>query len=225
MLLGIDPADPLASRDWTLMSHYPGEHEDKERLRYARELAYTDFDNFFFHQADFGELDIAELYKKFPALFTPLEGDELERDLQDEPGHIRTAVDKIKDLLFRNNEQLLIPQIDTMFANTWLYQLPADERSHMIDKTIAMATEFAVVQDNCVVNVRDRTKLIFPSDWQSVPYCYRTYVWDKRAANPEWQELFMSPTSRANTVRIGPAEFIDCYGESVRAWDVIDSAT
>lgn len=183
-LIGIDRIDPATSRNWTLLSLYPSEHEDKERLRYMRELAYTDYENVHFYHADFDEIDPEVLMRRFN-----------------------------------------VDDIESTFGWTSFYQSAPAVRASMTEKAIAMSKEFVLVQDNCVVSAQDPTKLIFPSDWQSVPYCYRTYVWDKRARNPEWQELFMSPNSRAHTLRIGPAEIVDCYGDSVRAWDVIDTVT
>jgi hypothetical protein len=180
-LVSMDRADPLASREWTLLSLYPGEHEDKQRLKYMRSLAYTDFDSVEFYQADFDEL---------------------------EPDAYRQAH----------------PQAETIFVPTCFYQSPPEARNRMTAKAIAMASEFVVIQDNCMVDALDPTKLNFPSDWQSVPYGYKTYVWDKRAAKPKWEELFMSPNSRANRVRIGSASIVDCYGTSVSAWDVVDGA-
>jgi len=178
----MDRQDPLESREWTLLSLYPGEHEDQARLEYMRDLAYSDFENVRFHIGDFDALDVDEYHRQFP-------------------------------------------RANTVFASTCFYQSPPDARVRMTEKAISMAEEFVFLQDNCVLDMRDPTKLVYPSDWQTVPYGYRSYIWDKRARDPKWEEFSMSPNSRAHVLRMGGAEIVSDRvqdrGRSVRVIDVL----
>ncbi|HSX43173.1 MAG TPA: hypothetical protein VLF59_03745 [Candidatus Saccharimonadales bacterium] len=184
-LVCMDLKDPLESRDWTLTSLYPSEHEDSARKEYVRALAYTDFDNIRFYIGDFDALDPNAYHQDYP-------------------------------------------QAEIIFPSTCFYQSPPDVRARMTQKAIAMAGEFVFLQDNCVLDVQDPTQLIYPTDWQTVPYGYRSYVWDKRAQNPQWQEFAMSPNTRVNTVRMGAAEIVsdrsEDRGRSIRALDILMAA-
>ncbi len=104
------------------------------------------------------------------------------------------------------------------------YQSPEEKRQHMFQKAAAMANEFVVAYETCHRHWADVNRLIMPSDWQSLPYAFRMYILDKRNVGDGWQEFVMSPDTRANKVRLGGAEFVDCYGTSVAARDIIDIA-
>jgi hypothetical protein len=50
------------------------------------------------------------------------------------------------------------------------------------------------------------------------------YVLDKRAGTGEWQEVFMSPNTRANKIRISSAHILDADGQSQPVYGLIHDA-
>jgi|GEM_PF-3442854 len=115
---------------------------------------------------------------------------------------------------------------DVVFICTSAYLLPPEKRQGVFDLGIEMVkgetpetNGFLILYDNCMRVAMDPTQVNFFSDWQSVPYCYHFYVMDTRAPEPIWEEFYMSPDTRANTVRVGNGAILDKNGTPHKVWD------